>query len=74
MALKCPKCGSTDKFIASQYIEYHDALFDGSGQWIDDVECYESFFESIGSDCTCCACNFHDEWDRFEEEASKTNN
>ena len=66
MALKCPNCGSTKEFVSNQYIEHHDAIFNGDGIYIEDADCYESYHDTDGATCQCCECDYEGEWSDFE--------
>ena len=65
MSLKCPYCGSTEKFVTNQWIEHHDVYVNGDGCWVDDFECYDSYHDTDGATCLCCACGHDGSWDDF---------
>ena len=68
MSLKCPECKSTERFVSNQYIEHHDAVFDGSGTCVEDYGCYESWHDVDGATCMCLSCGHEGNWSDFERD------
>ena len=66
MSLKCPSCGSTSRFVSNQFIERHEAVFNGDGIWVEDFDCYDSEHDTDGASCTCQACGYAGYWNEFE--------
>lgn len=64
MALRCPECGNDERFHSNGYIEHHEAVFDAAGQWVEDIECYDSELGD-GAVMECPECGFKGGWGDF---------
>ena len=64
---KCPECGNTKHFTATQYYVYNAELSIGPDGWTDNGK-YGEIELPPSADLECCECGHSDNWHTFVDD------